>query len=238
MTVYTVERRCYLLLLVGIVCLVALLSPTGVHAATANGTVQDCIGENKDCTGELQEPQNDPATNPLPAEEQDEQEARFKTSAWDYIKVFFALAFVIGLLLFVLRFINKRNRRYETSKLMHNLGGLSLGQQKSIQLVKIGERYYVVGVGNDITLLKELTDKEEIERLVQIYNEEPDLSTGSIAEWIRNRLVKRQQANPYEREENQSANFNSMFQSKIDEIQAERKRHVRRLTEKERDRNE
>ena len=45
---------------------------------------------------------------------------------------------------------------------MKNMGGISLGQHKSIQLVVIGETYYLIGVGDDISLLKEITDPEEI----------------------------------------------------------------------------
>ena len=48
---------------------------------------------------------------------------------------------------------------------MKNMGGISLGQHKSIQLVVIGESYYLIGVGDDIRLLKEITDPEEIDKL-------------------------------------------------------------------------
>ena len=55
---------------------------------------------------------------------------------------------------------------------MKNMGGISLGQQKSIQLVVIGEAYYLIGVGDDIRLLKEITDTEEINKLVEFYKKE------------------------------------------------------------------
>ena len=38
--------------------------------------------------------------------------------------------------------------------LMKNMGGISLGQHKSIQLVVIGETYYLIGVGDDIQFIK------------------------------------------------------------------------------------
>ena len=52
---------------------------------------------------------------------------------------------------------------------MKNMGGISLGQHKSIQLVVIGESYYLIGVGDDIRLLKEITDPDEIDKLVEFY---------------------------------------------------------------------
>ena len=54
---------------------------------------------------------------------------------------------------------------------MKNMGGISLGQQKSVQLVVIGNQYYLIGVGDDIRLLKEITDRTEIETLTEYYEE-------------------------------------------------------------------
>ena len=54
---------------------------------------------------------------------------------------------------------------------MKNMGGISLGQHKSIQLVVIGESYYLIGVGDDIRLLKEITDPAEIDKLIEFYEE-------------------------------------------------------------------
>ena len=83
----------------------------------------------------------------------------------DYIKTLFALVFVIGLLFGLLKFVNRKNRLYDKNRLMKNMGGISLGQHKSIQLVVIGESYYLIGVGDDIRLLKEITDPDEIDKL-------------------------------------------------------------------------
>ena len=53
---------------------------------------------------------------------------------------------------------------------MKNLGGLSLGAQKSAQLIQIGNRLYIVGVGDNITLLKEIDNEEEMNQLLAFYN--------------------------------------------------------------------
>ena len=54
----------------------------------------------------------------------------------------------------LLKFVNRKNRMYQQNRLMKNMGGISLGQHKSIQLVVIGESYYLIGVGDDITSIK------------------------------------------------------------------------------------
>ncbi len=159
------------------------------------------------------------------------------TSVTDYIRVVFALLFVIGLLYGLLKLINRKNRLYDKTRLMKNMGGLSLGQHKSIQLVVIGQSYYLIGVGDDIRLLKEITDPEEIKALQAFYegeNLEATTATGML-----NRILTKMPGKSSTRQaEEEPAAFSHLFQSKLDELKEERKRQISKLTEKERDRNE
>lgn len=161
------------------------------------------------------------------------------TSVTDYIRVVFALVFVIGLLYGLLRFVNRKNRLYDKTRLMKNMGGLSLGQHKSIQLVVIGESYYLIGVGDDIRLLKEINDPDEVKVLVEFYegkDMEPPTATGML-----NRLLTKltgKQTTKQAGQADEPLEFSHLFQSRLDELKEERKRQIDRLTEKESDRNE
>lgn len=157
-------------------------------------------------------------------------------TAWDYIKTLLALAFVIALIYGMVKFINTRNRVTQHGKLMQNMGGLSLGQQKSIQLVKIGNQYFLIGVGEDVRLLKELSDPEEIAQLADYYSEEDEVLQQSLLMKLVNG-VKRRKANPYQVQE-EPDDFGKLFKGKLTEIENERKRQLNQLTEKERNRNE
>ena len=72
-------------------------------------------------------------------------------TAFDFIKMFIALGFVLFLVYFLLKFVTKRNRIFQQGQSVMNLGGTNLGQNKSIQVVKVGKRVLVVGVGESIT---------------------------------------------------------------------------------------
>jgi flagellar protein FliO/FliZ len=158
-------------------------------------------------------------------------------SVTDYIRVVFALLFVIGLLYGLLKLINRKNRLYDKTRLMKNMGGLSLGQHKSIQLVVIGESYYLIGVGDDIRLLKEITDPEEIIALQAFY--EGENSEATTATGMLNRILMKMPGKSSTRQaEDEPAAFSHLFQSKLNELKEERKRQISKLTEKERDRNE
>lgn len=154
-------------------------------------------------------------------------------TAGNYIRMFFALAFVVGLLYAILKFINRRNRLYEKNHLMRNIGGLSLGQQKSIQLIVVGDTYYLVGVGEDIRLLKEITDPEEITTLLAYYEEADEIPFQGNLEKILTKI------SPFQKKERQKTDdknedFSQLLNHRLTEIKEERKKQFHRLTEKER----
>lgn len=95
-------------------------------------------------------------------------------SFFDIAKMVFATVFVVALLYILLKFINKRNHSYKSSQLIENLGGTSLGANRSIQIVKLGKRLLVVGVGENIQLIKEIEDEAEYKEILEDYNRKMD----------------------------------------------------------------
>ena len=120
---------------------------------------------------------------------------------------------------------------FDQHRLMKNVGGLSLGQQKSIQLVIIGETYYLIGVGDEVRLLKEITDPDEIEALESYFNEDEHATPPGLANKLLTMLpLAKGDASD---EGNQPTDFKKMFTSRLDELKEERKKHLNRLAEKE-----
>ncbi|WP_203246234.1 flagellar biosynthetic protein FliO [Sporosarcina beigongshangi] len=159
------------------------------------------------------------------------------SSAGDYIKVMVALLFVVGLLYGLLKLVNRKNRLYDKNRFMKNMGGISLGQHKSIQLVIIGDSYYLVGVGDDIRLLKEITDPAEISKLVEFYKgDDMELPVGMLSRLLGKLPGISSKDSTTQTKE--SADFGDLFKTKLDEMKEERKRHISRLTEKERNEDE
>lgn len=194
--------------------------------ANPNTNVFDCLNNEKDCEKEK-----------TPAADRTTNEAAEGLSTWDFIKVLFAFIFVIGLLFSLLKFVNRKNRMYDKNRLMKNMGGISLGQHKSIQLVVIGNTYYLIGVGDDIRLLKEINDPAEIDKLSDFYDEDGLKYSNGMLERLLVKLSgvgKKDSTSPVE----DPSNFSNMFKSRLDEMKEERKRHLSRLTEKERNKDE
>lgn len=202
--------------------------PEVVHAETdENKSVSDWMEQDKNDGQEVKKVNEEDS----PAADRSQDGAAVGLSGWDYFKTFFALLFVIGLLFALLKFINRKNRMFDQHRLMKNVGGLSLGQQKSIQLVIIGDSYYLIGVGDEVRLLKEITDPEEI-RALESYFDEDELQSppGFVNKLLAALPINKSNSS---NESDQPADFKKMFTSRLDELKAERKKHLNRLAEKE-----
>lgn len=166
----------------------------------------------------------------------DEKEATDSSSVsmgfWEYIKIVIALVFVLGLLLFILKFLNKRNLSYQQNSVIRNIGGLSVGPQKSVQLVQISNRIYVLGIGEDIHLIKEISAPEDVEQLLNQYgdNQLSGSTTPYIAQLFKKFSQKNQPTNVAE-----SPKFNELFNERIDKIKQERSEELERWKEQESD---
>lgn len=173
---------------------------------------------------------SDESTPDADAEQTDS--ASVSVGFWEYLKVLIALVFVIGLLLFILKYLNKRNFNYQQNAVIKNIGGLSLGQQKSVQLLLIGKRVYVVGVGDNIQLLKEIESEEEIDHLLnQIENKQSMVNTSPYIAQLINRFSQKKR----HQDISESPKFNDMFNEKIGKIKQQRRDELERWKEQERD---
>lgn len=198
------------------------------HAETdPDVSVSDCIGKSKDCDEKapVAEDENKLVTNA----EMDEPKG---LTAKDYIRTLLAFAFVVGLLVWLLRFMNKRNRSFDQNRLMTNMGGVPLGQHKSIQLVKMGNHYFVVGVGENVQLLREIEDPEEIADLLARTDQGNEVRKGIISQ-LYNRFFSKAEKYPNE----ESSTFSQMFSTQINEIKSDRKEQFDQMKRKESDRN-
>lgn len=217
--------------------LVIILLGIVPNKANAEGNVFDCIENEENCEETItpifeDDKDKDKKTDKNEDQEPEANQSTVGVSAWEYIKVIFALIFVVGLLFALLKFINRKNRTYDKTRLMKNMGGLSLGQHKSVQLIVVAEKYYLIGVGEDIRLLKEITDVEEIERLAEFYEED----IASPHKGLLERLLSKRKAT--HQSGDTPSDFSNVFNTRLDEMKEDRNRHFNELTKKERDKDE
>jgi len=198
--------------------LIALLgSDEGAYAEQLD-SVKDCLKDKSKCSEEQLEEQE--GKENTTADEQDKAPSVGLTF-WDFLKMIFATIFVIALLYALLKFINKRSRSFSSHQLIQNIGGTALGTNRSIQIVKVGKHVLVVGVGEDIKLLKEIDDEDEARQMIEEYNNRMDqlVQPSDIVTKLVERTKNRKQKKPLE-----EGSFAKVLKGQLEEISKGRKK--------------
>src|SRR5699024_9177024 len=132
----------------------------------------DCLDNAEDCEEENLDPEIEAGDeNDFLIEEQSNDSLLL-----NLIRMFFALFLVLALIYIAIRFLGKRNNLFNHARSMENLGGISVGPNRSIQIVRVGGKYYLIGVGENVELLEEITDQQLIDSLVK----DQEQSTGVL----------------------------------------------------------
>ena len=149
-------------------------------------------------------------------------------SFWDFLRMIFTMIFVVALLYFILRFIGKKTKSYQKANFIENLGGTSLGANRSVQLVKVGERVLIVGVGENIQLLTEIKDDGERNQLLEEYNQKIEQMiqpSDLLTKWKGRRMQPK----------TDSTSFTEKLKDQLEQMKESRKQLVNKLDEKGRD---
>lgn len=104
-------------------------------------------------------------------------------------QMFLALGAVLFVIYFLLKFINKRAQKFNSHSTVQNIGGAGVGSNRSVQIVRVGKRILIVGVGDTVQLLREIEDPIEIEEMLESYKQD-DLFEQPISKftgWLQKR---------------------------------------------------
>lgn len=112
--------------------------------------------------------------------------------SWELIKLVLVLALIVGLIIVLLRFIGKRNRGWWMNRSLRSLGGIGVGTNKSLQIVEWNGRIYVLGVGDDVTLLEAITDPDTVAVLLAEHDTANVTAASTVPDWLR-RLANRRE---------------------------------------------
>jgi flagellar protein FliO/FliZ len=191
-------------------------SPLSQHTAEAakSTSVNECLENADQCSEkDVEETETPPVSNT-------------NESLIDVVKMIGAFIFVLFLLFILLRYLGKKNRSFQGNKLISNIGGTPLGGNRSIQVVKIGNQLYIVGVGENVQLLKEIDNEDEIQMILQTYEEQLDSKLQPVSflhKWMNER-------NPSAK--NKSFSFQEVFKNQLGELTNKRKKALTDLEKK------
>lgn len=183
----------------------------------------DCLGGENDC-------KEDEITNNELEENENESDLlannnRPSSMAFELVKMFFALLLVLGLIYVLLKFLKKRNKIFNQVKALENLGGISVGQNRSIQIIRIGDRLYLVGVGENVEMLQEITDEDVKQDILRHQEESQDnFPIGSLL--LSFVSSKKDQTN-----KSSGSEFKNLFSNELNNLKQNRKNMINKHKE-------
>ncbi|WP_068619322.1 flagellar biosynthetic protein FliO [Paenibacillus tuaregi] len=130
------------------------------------------------------------------------------------ITVIVVLAIIIVLIVLLIRFLGRRNRFFSKTRSIRTIGAVGLGPNKSLQVIEIGSTVYLVGVGEDISLLDKISDPDEVAVLLSSFEEETQ-EFGSLSSALSGLVSRFRKEPPLEGEDLEETPFHEVFESKL-----------------------
>lgn len=96
-------------------------------------------------------------------------------------KLIFYTLLILIMIYALIKFLALRQKKLQPNQAVKLLGGTPLGNNKSLQLVKVGEKVYLIGVGDQVTLIKEFSESEEINSIEADLENQSTLFTNPLA---------------------------------------------------------
>ena len=189
------------------------LFPSVTHASP---TVFECT-ENPSLEGCTDNPAGDSTESESPAGEGTTDASEPEPSlAGTIVKLIFVLLLVLGMIYGLLKFFNQKNKLFSRNRTMENLGGMNLAPNKSIQAVRVGEQVFILGVGDTVQMVTEVTDEKTKTSLV---NREDNQQKQSMApDWM-NKL-KRSKADT---SQSSTIQFQQLFENQLNDMKEKSK---------------
>jgi len=103
---------------------------------------------------------------------------------------------------------------------IRTMGGVMLGQNKSLQMIEVGSSIYLVGVGDQVTLVDKIDDPDEVARIMVSFQAEQTARNTSVSAWIQNIVGSfRKSKQPTSDDSEQlTASFHEVFQQKMNQM--------------------
>ncbi|GGA62981.1 flagellar biosynthetic protein FliO [Ornithinibacillus halotolerans] len=212
-------------------CFFLVVLPLSVYAD--GNMVSDMFGENKNSLDQPDQQTPNPSSNDnnntsILNEDQNNTESTSTGSLiFDLVQMFFVLLLILGLIYVVLKFLNKRNKLFNQVKALENLGGIAVGPSKSIQIIRVADELYLIGVGENIQLLEKIDNMEMKQDLLRSFEEQSTFKGENLLSVFQ----KKSNKSPYK--SNSSNEFKNLFSNELEQLKQNRRSILNRHNDKD-----
>ncbi|WP_339320203.1 flagellar biosynthetic protein FliO [Paenibacillus sp. FSL R10-2734] len=132
------------------------------------------------------------------------------------LNVIIVLAVIIVLIVLLIRFLGRRNQTFMSGRSIRTLGAVGLGPNKSMQVIELGSSLYLIGIGENISILDKVTDPDEVALIIAAFEDQASNQNNFLAPLIAKVKVKlRGEVSSEEIELSDTSSFYETLQSKL-----------------------
>ncbi|MGI2328533.1 flagellar biosynthetic protein FliO [Planococcus sp. YIM B11945] len=127
---------------------------------------------------------------------------------------------ILGMIYGLIKFLALRQKKFQPNQAVKLMGGTPLGNNKSLQLVKVGAQVYLIGVGDQVTLIKEISDTDEIQTIEKDLDNQTTILSNPLVGYVKDKLTGRTETkvdSGFNQLFNQSLNKQKIKQDRIAE---------------------
>lgn len=131
------------------------------------------------------------------------------------VYVIIVLAVIIGLIILLIRFLGTKNKSWFSNSTIRILGGVGMGPNKTLQVIEVGNSVYLIGVGENISLVDKISDPDEVTSILTAFQEEAAMGNrlSPFLSKLVSKLRREQPSQEIELEDGTS--FHEVFDSKV-----------------------
>lgn len=121
------------------------------------------------------------------------------SSSWfgNMLTMIVAMAVIIGLIVLLSRYVSGKRHAMRQGRPLHLEATIVLAPHKTVHVLHIGENMYIIGVGNEVTLLDKVSDQNERTRLQEALALPPP-PPAPFMSWVQGWIQRRFSHNPLE----------------------------------------
>ncbi|WP_353892084.1 flagellar biosynthetic protein FliO [Proteinivorax hydrogeniformans] len=111
-------------------------------------------------------------------------------SRWAYIgEIFLVMVILCVLVIGAIALIKLLNKKMSvtSNNTMEVVDSLSIGPNKGLYLVRVVSKYYLIGIGDSVNLLKEINDPDEVDLIEEISS---PLQSSSVGDSFADNLIQ------------------------------------------------
>lgn len=142
----------------------------------------------------------------------------------DLMTVIVVLIVIIGLIILFIKFLSKNSKWFSSGKGIHLMAGVQLGQHKSMQMVEVAGRIYVLGVGENVQLIDKIEDPDQVDQIRQAFYDVGANGSDGLARL--RALFKKQNGEAQSTDLDASPSFQEIFYQKMNKVGDSKKQQL------------